>query len=136
MRWMDRDGTPMPASAFLGIAEETGFMVPLGSWVLEEACREAATWHADLRVAVNVSSRHARRTDFAEEILAVLGATGLPPDIHGIPFRRQPDRGARKGQTVMPSPTPYALRDTAPRRALALRALPTKAASIVSATKD
>lgn len=80
MRWMDRDGTPMPASAFLGIAEETGLIVPLGSWVLEEACREAATWHADLRVAVNVSSRHARRADFAEEVLAVLGATGLPPD--------------------------------------------------------
>ena len=79
VRWTNGDGTPMPASAFLGIAEETGLIVPIGRWVLEEACREAAAWRSDLRVAVNVSSRHARRADFAEEVLAVLRSTGLPP---------------------------------------------------------
>ena len=64
---------------FIGIAEATGLIVPLGRWVLAEACRQAVAWRPRrLRMAVNVSVRQFDREDLAETVAGVLAETGLP----------------------------------------------------------
>ncbi|AEV87768.1 diguanylate cyclase [Actinoplanes sp. SE50] len=70
---------------FIPIAEATGLIVPLGRWVLHEACRQAVEWSeaADgrpLKMSVNVSVRQFDQQDFAETVSAVLAETGMPAD--------------------------------------------------------
>src|SRR6185295_83818 len=55
LRWNPAERGPVPPSEFIPIAEETGLIVPLGEWVLREACKDAAAWPASVRVAVNLS---------------------------------------------------------------------------------
>ncbi|AVO42345.1 diguanylate cyclase [Simplicispira suum] len=69
---------------FIGIAEATGLIVPLGAWILRSACVELARWagHPDtepLTLAVNVSARQFRHIGFVEELLTVLRETGANP---------------------------------------------------------
>jgi EAL domain-containing protein (putative c-di-GMP-specific phosphodiesterase class I) len=64
---------------FIPLAEETGQIIPIGAWVLETACREAASWPAPYRVAVNVSPRQLARDNFATFVAGVLCRTGLDP---------------------------------------------------------
>jgi diguanylate cyclase (GGDEF)-like protein len=86
VRWMHPDrGTVSPAE-FIPAAEGTGLIVPLGRFVLREACRQANRWLAEFgpevvrKIAPNVSARQLHDPDFAGEVLAVLAETGLPPD--------------------------------------------------------
>ncbi|GIE84496.1 putative bifunctional diguanylate cyclase/phosphodiesterase [Actinoplanes regularis] len=70
---------------FIPIAEATGLIVPLGRWVLEEACRQSVEWTAaaggrPLKMSVNVSVRQFDQPDFAETVAAVLVETGMPAD--------------------------------------------------------
>jgi diguanylate cyclase (GGDEF)-like protein/PAS domain S-box-containing protein len=69
---------------FIGVAESTGLIVPLGRWVLAEACRQAVAWGAGttrhLKMAVNVSVRQFDHCDLAEMVSAVLAETGMPVD--------------------------------------------------------
>ncbi|WP_433360754.1 putative bifunctional diguanylate cyclase/phosphodiesterase [Actinoplanes sp. CA-142083] len=71
---------------FIPAAERTGLIVPLGAWILEEACRQAAAWRIQLgdraprTVSVNVSARQLREAGFASEVGQVLRRTGLPPE--------------------------------------------------------
>ncbi|WIM95128.1 EAL domain-containing protein [Actinoplanes oblitus] len=70
---------------FIPIAEATGMIVPLGRWVLQEACRQAVEWSAaaggrPLKMSVNVSVRQFDQPDFAETVAAVLAETGMPAD--------------------------------------------------------
>ncbi|GGN60546.1 hypothetical protein GCM10010112_16910 [Actinoplanes lobatus] len=70
---------------FIPIAEATGLIVPLGRWVLHEACRQAVEWSAGadgrpLKMSVNVSVRQFDRADLAETVAAVLAETGMPAD--------------------------------------------------------
>ena len=66
---------------FIGLAEETGLIVPIGAWVLRSACRQNKAWQeagmAPLRVAVNLSARQFAQRDLLPSIAAVLGETGL-----------------------------------------------------------
>ncbi|MGE0795224.1 MAG: putative bifunctional diguanylate cyclase/phosphodiesterase, partial [Acidimicrobiia bacterium] len=65
---------------FLPLAEETGLILPIGRWVLAEACREGAAWHAGghrIRVSVNVSARQLERDDFVDEVRTALEESGL-----------------------------------------------------------
>ena len=71
-------GLISPAS-FIPIAEESGLILPLGEWVLRTACREAARWTGDLKVAVNLSPRQFQQADLVERVLAILAETGLSP---------------------------------------------------------
>ncbi|HEX5433412.1 MAG TPA: EAL domain-containing protein, partial [Candidatus Angelobacter sp.] len=68
---------------FIPIAEETGLIVPLGNWVLDQACRQLAVWHrrghSHLRVAVNVSTLQFERQDWMETIADALKRNAVPP---------------------------------------------------------
>jgi diguanylate cyclase (GGDEF)-like protein len=80
VRWRHpRNGLVSPAD-FIALAEETGFIVQLGEWVLRQACRDAAEWPADLRIAVNISAVQFRQARFVEVVMHVLAETGLPPE--------------------------------------------------------
>ena len=61
------------------VAEDTGLIVPIGGWAVREACRRAATWPQNIRVAVNVSAVQFHRGALHETILAALAASRLEP---------------------------------------------------------
>ncbi len=74
-------GLVMPDD-FVALAEETGLVVPIGSWALEEACRQAAAWHvagAPLSISVNLSPRQLAEPTLLEDVSRVLHATGIDP---------------------------------------------------------
>ncbi|MEV4641920.1 bifunctional diguanylate cyclase/phosphodiesterase [Actinoplanes sp. NPDC049548] len=70
---------------FIPVAERSGLIVPLGAWVLREACEQLARWHAEYGPAairsinVNVAARQLRETGFVDQVAAVLSDTGLVP---------------------------------------------------------
>ena len=84
VRWRQPDGHLAQPDEFIPLAEETGLIVPLGRWVLEEACRQGAEWHRAypgraFSMAVNVASRQIQDPGFVETVRTVLAAAGLPP---------------------------------------------------------
>jgi len=79
IRWnLPTRGLVAPAE-FIPIAEETGLIVPIGCWVIREACRQAAEWPDDIRVAVNVSPVQFHRPGLQETVIQALAATGVAP---------------------------------------------------------
>jgi diguanylate cyclase (GGDEF)-like protein len=81
VRWW-RGGTAVPPGDFLDVAEESGLIVPLGDWVLRQACAQAASWcrsAAAIGVSVNFSPRQVSAERFPESVLAALADAGLPP---------------------------------------------------------
>ncbi|SEH35251.1 diguanylate cyclase (GGDEF) domain-containing protein [Methylobacterium sp. 275MFSha3.1] len=77
LRWTHPTrGTISPAQ-FIPLAEETGAILPLGEWVLREACREAASWATPLGIAVNLSIAQLQQADLCDVVGAVLEETGL-----------------------------------------------------------
>ncbi len=82
VRWQHPEWGMVAPSQFIPIAEECGLIVPLGQWVVKEACLQAARWHAsgwsDLTMAVNLSAVQFQRGDVEETIQAALSASGLP----------------------------------------------------------
>ncbi|HZX32770.1 MAG TPA: EAL domain-containing protein [Rhodocyclaceae bacterium] len=76
------EGLVLPGR-FIAVAEDSGLIVPIGDWVLREACKQAAAWRAagrsDLVVAVNLSAVQFRRGDLQESVTAALAESGLPP---------------------------------------------------------
>ena len=79
VRWKHRRRGMIPPGEFIPLAEETGLIVPLGSWVLRQACRDARRWPGQLKVAVNLSVVQFRQRDLVEQVAAILEATGLDP---------------------------------------------------------
>jgi diguanylate cyclase (GGDEF)-like protein len=71
-------GLVSPAS-FIPLAEEIGFIVPIGEWVIRQACTTAAQWPQDLHVAVNISAAQFRSPGLMQVIVGALAASGLPP---------------------------------------------------------
>lgn len=79
LRWHHRErGTITPAE-FIPIAEETGLIIPLGAWVLDQACAAAASWPDDIDVAVNLSPVQFQSHSLSHEIVAALSKHGLKP---------------------------------------------------------
>jgi EAL domain-containing protein (putative c-di-GMP-specific phosphodiesterase class I) len=66
-------------AAFIPLAEEIGFIVPLGEWVIRQACTTAARWPGNFRVAVNVSAAQFRSPRLLQVIVAALASSGLRP---------------------------------------------------------
>jgi len=80
LRWRHpKRGIVAPAE-FIPIAEDTGLIVPLGAWVIREACSRAATWPDHVRVAVNVSAVQFHRGALNDSILRALADSGLAPN--------------------------------------------------------
>ena len=78
LRWFHPERGMIPPAAFIPIAEETGLIVPIGDWVLQTACTEAARWSDDVRVAVNVSPVQLERGSLDRSVLTALAISGLP----------------------------------------------------------
>jgi len=82
LRWSDAELGPVSPARFIPVAEETGLIVPIGDWVLREACRQCKAWLdaglGPLRVAVNLSPRQFRRKKLAQRIGEILQEAGLP----------------------------------------------------------
>jgi diguanylate cyclase (GGDEF)-like protein/PAS domain S-box-containing protein len=79
LRWKHPTRGPVPPSEFIPIAEEIGLITQLGGWVLATACREAAAWPDDIRVAVNVSPAQFHAGGLVATVRAVLAESGLAP---------------------------------------------------------
>ena len=80
LRWDDPERGAVPPSQFIPIAEDSGLIVPIGSWVLLEACTTAARWPMDVRVAINLSAVQFRNRDLVEQVRSALASSGLGPD--------------------------------------------------------
>jgi len=82
LRWQHTSWGPISPAQFIPIAEETGLILPIGDWVLNEACRQAKAWLDDglpeMTVSVNISARQLQQPDFVARVEAALSATGLP----------------------------------------------------------
>jgi EAL domain-containing protein (putative c-di-GMP-specific phosphodiesterase class I) len=87
IRWNHPDRGVVPPMEFIPLAEETGLIVPIGHWVIQEACRQAVLLRGRLRadpplhMAVNLSPRQLQRSELVTEIAEVLQATGLEPEL-------------------------------------------------------
>ena len=79
LRWEHPARGAVSPAVFIPIAEETGAILEIGSWVMKTACREAAGWTKPLTIAVNVSAVQLYHTEFARELHQTLLETGLPP---------------------------------------------------------
>src|SRR5262249_9190396 len=80
LRWKDPARGLMPPAEFVGVAEETGLIVPIGRTVLFEACRQAAEWvqvAPQLSVFVNLSTRQLADPDIVDDVRDALAASGL-----------------------------------------------------------
>lgn len=84
IRWNHRELGLVSPCEFIPLAEETGLIIPIGTWVIEEACRQAQDWQnrglPPVRVSVNVSALQFSRDDFVEIVTDALDKSGLNPD--------------------------------------------------------
>ncbi len=84
VRWEQPGGSLISPGDFIPAAEETGLVIPIGSWMLRAACAQLVTWlqrfphHPGLTVNVNLSVRHLRQPNIVEQVTQTLAETGLP----------------------------------------------------------
>lgn len=87
VRWEDPVRGLVSPATFIPLAEETGLIVPIGRWVLEEACRQLVAWQRDAVgdrphwVSVNLSARQLERNDLVDAVAGALDASGLDPSL-------------------------------------------------------
>jgi diguanylate cyclase (GGDEF)-like protein/PAS domain S-box-containing protein len=86
VRWQHPRHGIIPPLKFIPIAEETGLIVPLGAWVLKEACSQMRLWHSafpnlsDVRISVNISGKQFVSKDLLRDVEQALRVSGLPPE--------------------------------------------------------
>jgi diguanylate cyclase (GGDEF)-like protein/PAS domain S-box-containing protein len=86
VRWQHPSRGMVSPAEFIPLAEESGLILPIGQWVLETACAQLAAWStqpklARLTIAVNVSARQFKKSDFVDSVLATLARTGATPKL-------------------------------------------------------
>jgi diguanylate cyclase (GGDEF)-like protein/PAS domain S-box-containing protein len=100
LRWDHPERGVVPPGSFVPLAEQNGLILPIGEWVLEQACIQAAEWRRsgrDLSVSVNVSPAQLALPDFADRVDAIVRRVGLPAqclclELVEATVARQPDR--------------------------------------------
>jgi len=78
LRWNSEEHGPVSPAKFIPLAEDTRLIVPIGEWVLREACCQAMRWPGHIKVAVNVSGEQLLEPNFASTVVAALAVSGLP----------------------------------------------------------
>ena len=84
IRWRDPVLGEVSPGEFIPVAEESGFIIPIGDWVLSQAVRQAAAWRARgivMPVSINVSALQFQQTDFLQRVQHELTTAGLPPEL-------------------------------------------------------
>jgi diguanylate cyclase (GGDEF)-like protein len=79
IRWNHPEQGVIPPASFIPLAEETGLIVPVGEWVIRQACATAAQWPGDLSIAVNISAAQFRNPGLLQVIVGALATSGLDP---------------------------------------------------------
>jgi EAL domain-containing protein (putative c-di-GMP-specific phosphodiesterase class I) len=84
LRWRHPNREMVPPAHFIPTAEETSLIVPIGRWVLEQACAQLAEWarnpqRSHLSIAVNVSVRQFRDPDFVDQVMTAIANSGIAP---------------------------------------------------------
>jgi len=79
LRWRHQSKGLILPDEFIGLAEEVGLIIPIGDWVLRQACSEAARWPDTMRVCVNVSAVQFRACTIVGGVISALGSSGLAP---------------------------------------------------------
>ncbi len=79
IRWNHPEKGMVAPATFIPLAEEIGFIVPIGEWVIRQACTTAAQWPGDIHVAVNISAVQFRSPGLMQVIVGALAASGLQP---------------------------------------------------------
>jgi EAL domain-containing protein (putative c-di-GMP-specific phosphodiesterase class I) len=80
IRWHHPEKGLVSPAAFIPLAEETGLIIPMGEWVIRQACATVAQWPGDLNIAVNLSPAQLRSPGLLQVIVSALAASGLAPD--------------------------------------------------------
>ncbi len=81
LRWRDPELGDVSPARFIPVAEDSGFIVAIGDWVLSQAVRQAALWHQkghSLPIAINVSALQFQQAGFVDRVASVLAVSGLP----------------------------------------------------------
>ena len=78
VRWQSEEHGFVRPDKFIPVAEDTRLIVPIGEWVMREACRQAATWPEPIKVAVNVSGEQLLEPGFSQTVVRALSDSGLP----------------------------------------------------------
>ncbi|MBN2654095.1 MAG: EAL domain-containing protein [Nitrospirae bacterium] len=85
LRWNHPERGLMYPKQFLQLAEKTGLIIPIGEWVLNNACRQYSLWEkngfSNVRIAVNISTSQLRQKDFVAKVQDIIAATGIPPQM-------------------------------------------------------
>ncbi len=80
LRWKHATRGFISPAEFIPLAEETGLIVPIGEWVLRQACSEASTWPRNLKIAVNLSPLQFRKKNLVALVISALSTCGLRPE--------------------------------------------------------
>ncbi|WP_415892097.1 EAL domain-containing protein [Neptuniibacter sp. PT8_73] len=84
LRWQHEEAGMISPAKFIPLAEEQGLIVPIGEWVLEEACRNGKAWHdqgMDIRIGVNIAGQQIMHESLLSTVRRVMRETGISPDL-------------------------------------------------------
>lgn len=82
IRWQEEDGSMVSPGIFIPVAEQTGLIIKIGQWVIEEACRQARNFAQngqDIQLAINISARQFQHRHFIKQLQSALDSTGVNP---------------------------------------------------------
>jgi diguanylate cyclase (GGDEF)-like protein/PAS domain S-box-containing protein len=79
LRWRHPERGVIEPAGFIALAEETGLMVPIGYWVIEQVCRDVGGWPADVEASINLSANQLADENLVPRMIAILEQTGVDP---------------------------------------------------------